>query len=58
MQLWPAHRKHAVTVASAYQPQYVMRKYYTTLPMNYDPSKPYPSANASSVSSWAGIEKC
>jgi hypothetical protein len=33
-----------VTVAPAYQPQYVMRKYYTTMPMGYnpDPNKPYP----------------
>jgi len=31
-----------VTVAAAYQPQYVMRKYFTTMPMNYDPTKPYP----------------
>ncbi|HVX96295.1 MAG TPA: hypothetical protein VHK47_15385, partial [Polyangia bacterium] len=33
-----------VTVAAAYQPQYTSRKYYTTMPMNYnpDPAKPYP----------------
>jgi hypothetical protein len=33
-----------VMVAPAYQPQYVMRKYYTTIPMGYnpDPANPYP----------------
>jgi poly(3-hydroxybutyrate) depolymerase len=33
-----------VTVAAAYQAQYTARKYYTTMPMNYnpDPAKPYP----------------
>ncbi|HSZ83856.1 MAG TPA: hypothetical protein VLA14_16330 [Polyangia bacterium] len=31
-----------VNVAPAYAPAYVNRKYYTTLPMGFDPKKPYP----------------
>jgi poly(3-hydroxybutyrate) depolymerase len=31
-----------VKVADKYAPQYVSRKYYTTLPKNYDPTAPYP----------------
>jgi hypothetical protein len=31
-----------VTVAPAYQPAYVPRIYFTTLPENYNPSTPYP----------------
>jgi hypothetical protein len=40
----PATHTMMVTVAAAYQPQYVMRMYYTTMPMGYnpDPAKPYP----------------
>jgi hypothetical protein len=32
-----------VNVAPAYAPAYVTRKYFTTLPTNYDPNKPYPA---------------
>jgi hypothetical protein len=40
----PTTHTMMVTVANAYQPQYVMRKYYTTMPVGYnpDPTKPYP----------------
>jgi poly(3-hydroxybutyrate) depolymerase len=38
----PVQHNMMVTVAAAYQPQYVMRKYFTTMPMNYDQTKPYP----------------
>ena len=31
-----------VTVAPEYQPAYVSRYYYTTLPTGFDPTKPYP----------------
>jgi polyhydroxybutyrate depolymerase len=31
-----------VTVAPAYRPQYTMRKYYTTMPVGYQTTTPYP----------------
>jgi poly(3-hydroxybutyrate) depolymerase len=31
-----------VTVAPAYKAMYTSRKYFTTMPMKYDPTKPYP----------------
>jgi hypothetical protein len=31
-----------VNVAAAYAPQYTMRKFFTYMPHNYDPSHPYP----------------
>ena len=38
----PFQHTMVVTVAPAYTPAYVNRKYFTTLPMNFDPTKPYP----------------
>ncbi len=36
------HDLMVTTVAEKYKPVYVPRKYYTSLPQNFDPAKPYP----------------